>query len=141
MHDRVARVEEDPVAERHSLDFRGRIAGVATGLDDPVGDRGDVNSRPSGGDNHSISERRLPRKFDRDDVLRLCVFESTVDDLRERARRRFVPRGGIAALRRRTGMKRNRQRRAPLGAEPIRPRPKANMWRESLDFKLRFSVP
>ena len=42
MHDGVLRVEQDPVAKRHSLDFRRRIAGVPTGSDHPVGDGADI---------------------------------------------------------------------------------------------------
>ena len=136
MHDRVPRVEEHPVAERHTLDLRGRIAGVATGLDDPVGDRADMNIRAAGGDDHPVGERRFARKLDRDDVFGLGVFEGVDDDLGERIDCP-VANNWIAALRRssRFGTRRGCQGRVPLGAMAIRMRPAVKMRRPRAVFK------
>ncbi len=136
MDDGVPGVEEHPVAKRRPLDFRRRIAGVATGLDDPVGDRADMNVRAARGNYHPVSERGFARQLDRNNVFGLGVLETVDDDLREEVDCR-VANDRIAASRRngRVGMRREYQCRVPLGAEAIRLRPARKMWRPRALFK------
>src|SRR5271157_2012268 len=64
MNDRVARVEQHPIAKRQSLNARRGEACVAAGPDDTVGDRADMSARTPGCDNHSVGERRFAGKLD-----------------------------------------------------------------------------
>ena len=82
VYDRILRIEEHPIAQRHSLNFRRGIAGVATGFHHPVGDRADMHARAAGGDDHPIGQRRPAGEVNRDDVLGLGVFKSFNDNLR-----------------------------------------------------------
>lgn len=116
VHDGVTSIEKDPVAQRGSLDFRRRKTCIATGSYDPIGDGAHMHARTAGGDDHSIGERRLALKLDRDDVFRLCVLKSFNNDLRQGVGRQQIAGGGAAGVTRRSKGRQECQRRIPLRA-------------------------
>lgn len=120
VHDRVARVQEDPVAQRQPLDSWGRKAGVSAGFHDTVGNRADMCARPSRRNDHAVSERRLAGKFDRYDTLRFRVFKTTDNDAGKSIDRGFVDKQ-LAARLRRSSMRRECQLRVPLRRVQICP--------------------
>ena len=85
MNDRVVGVEQDPIAMRQAFDARGDEAAGFQGLNEPVGNRADMDVGSSGCDDHEISEGGLAAQIDRDDVFRLGVFKTSRDRLGERA--------------------------------------------------------
>ena len=134
MHDRIARVEKHPVAKRQAFDLRRRIAGIAAGLHNPVGDRADMRARSSGRDDHAIGERRFAREFDRNDVLRFRVLETFDDGLGEGIGGKAVDMR-FAGLRRRIRMGRECQRRVPSRRGTDSPALPVNMRRRRPLFK------
>jgi hypothetical protein len=134
MYNRVAGVEQDPVAKRHSLDSRSGEARIAAGLQHSVCDRSDVRARATGRNDHPVGQSRLTGKLDRHYAFGLRVFEAVNDDLGEKVDVRTVDER-LAGRRRRIGMRRKCQRSVPLGAGPIRERLIENMMRAATLFK------
>ena len=79
MDDRVAEVEQDPIAQRLPFDSRRRITGRAASSGDMIGDRADVDAGASRGDDHHVGDAGLAREIDLDDVLGLRIFEARED--------------------------------------------------------------
>jgi len=87
MDDNIARVDQHPVAKRHSFDPCIADALLLQLLEEPDGNGTDMALRATRGDNHVIAKRRLARQVDADDIVGLGVLKG-IDDKSERGRSR-----------------------------------------------------
>jgi hypothetical protein len=74
--DRIAGIEQHPVAMRDAFDPGRWEACCAARARHPVGDRADVNVRASRGDDHQVGDGGFARQVDDDDILGFGVFEA-----------------------------------------------------------------
>ena len=83
MDDHVARIDQNPIAQRHP--FNPCLADTAFFelLDQLIGDGADVTLGTAGGDNHVIAKRRFPCQVDADDIVSLGVLKGVGDEVGE----------------------------------------------------------
>lgn len=79
MHDNITRIDEHPVALRHTLDPEVSEALRLQPLDQLIGNRRDMTVRAPGGDDHLIGEGTLAVEIDRGNVLGLGIIETCED--------------------------------------------------------------
>lgn len=84
MDDDVARVDQDPIAKRHPLDFCIADAMLLQLVEEPAGNGADMALRTSRGDNHVIAKRRLARQADIHDIVSFGVLKRVDDQVSER---------------------------------------------------------
>lgn len=88
MYDHISRVDQHPVAERHSFDLCIADAMLLQLLQKPVCDCTDMALGTPRSDDHEIAKRRLARHVDADDIVSLGVIERIGDEVSERGRSR-----------------------------------------------------
>jgi hypothetical protein len=83
MDDDIARVDQNPIAQRHPFNPYLTDATVFQLLDQLIGDSTNVTLGTAGGDNHVVAKRRFPRQVDADNVVSLGVLKGVGDEVGE----------------------------------------------------------
>jgi len=83
VNDRVARIDQHPIAMGHALDPDIPLAGCFQPFHEMLGDSADMALRATARNDHVIGDRRLPVKVDRHNVFGFVVFEGVENELDE----------------------------------------------------------
>ena len=83
MDDHIARVDQNPIAQRHPFNPCLADALLFQLLDQLIGDGTHMTLGTAGGDNHIIAKRRFPGQVDADNVIGLGVLEGVGDEAGE----------------------------------------------------------
>ena len=83
MDDDIARIDQDPIAERHSFDSCIANAALLQLIDEAVRDSANMTLRAPRGDDHEIRKRRLTGQRDTDDLVCLGVLQRIDDQVGE----------------------------------------------------------
>ena len=88
MNDDIARIDQDPIAKRHSFNLCIANALLLQLVEKAVGDSAGMALRAPRADDHEIGKRGFVRQGDADDLVGLGVIERFDDQGSERGRSR-----------------------------------------------------